>query len=70
MFIEKKPEKKLTKKQLKAQEDAEFEALMAGVPVADASKGESKQADAAPKAGEGNSKNKKKKEKKKAAAAK
>ena len=60
----------MTKKELKAKEDAEFEALMAGVPQNDvAQPEESKKADA-PKVGEGNSKNKKKKEKKKAAAAK
>ena len=33
MTEDKKPEKKLTKKELKAKEDAEFEALMAGVPL-------------------------------------
>ena len=42
VFIDKKPEKKLTKKELKAKEDAEFEAYMAGVAVADAPKEESK----------------------------
>ena len=59
----------MTKKELKAKEDAEFEALMASVPLNTAQPEESKQSEE-PKVSEGSSKNKKKKEKKKAAAAK
>jgi hypothetical protein len=61
MFAE-APKKQLTKKELKAIEDAEFEALMGDVKV---TKEEEKKSDA-PVVGAGNSKNQKKKEKAKA----
>lgn len=57
----------LSKKEKKALEDAEFEALMAGVKIENATKAEEKKEEA-PKAGDGNSKNKKKKAKAKAKA--
>ena len=66
---EKKPAKQLSKKERKAQEDAEFEALMAGIDLNKNAAEESKQPEKPAAAGEGSSKNKKKKEKKKAKAA-
>jgi hypothetical protein len=63
-------EKKLSKKEKKAQEDAEFAAMMAGIKKDQpaGAKEEEKKADAAV-VGEGSAKNKKKKEKAKAKAA-
>jgi hypothetical protein len=54
----------LSKKEQKALEDAEFEALMSGVANTESKEEAKKQPEAV--AGEGNSKNKKKKEKAKA----
>lgn len=42
ILIEVVVEKKLSKKEQKAKEDAEFDALMAGVPLVEAPKEESK----------------------------
>ena len=70
VHVDKKQEKKLTKKELKAQEDAEFEKMMKEMGLAEG-KGEDgkKEESNQPVSGEGNAKNKKKKEKKKAKAA-
>ena len=61
------PTKKLTKKEQKAKEDAEFEALMSGISTSDVKAEETKAE--APKVGDANAKNQKKKNKKKAKAA-
>ena len=57
------PVKQLSKKEKKAQEEAEFEALMGGMGE---KKSDTKKVVEEEKVGEGNAKNKKKKEKKKA----
>ena len=67
--IDKPAEKQLSKKEQKAKEDAEFEALMAEVGVKGESKKEEKKAQPAAASSDANAKNKKKKEAKKAKAA-
>ena len=64
-IVAEEPKKKLTKKELKALEDAEFEAALAGVTPTTAPAEEKKQEEA-PKPGQGNSKNQAKKAKAKA----
>ena len=61
------PTKKLTKKEQKAKEDAEFEALMGGIAVKEDKTAD--KAESAPKVGDASAKNKKKKAKAKAKAA-
>ena len=61
--------KQLSKKEKKALEDAEFEAMMAGI-TPESKKDDSEKKAEAPQVGEANAKNKKKKEKAKAKAKK